>query len=113
MVDITPPVLLYCPEDIQQLVTSGALFTTIYWNRPNATDESGPANLTSSTLSSESLFVRVDGVPFEVVYVFSDQAGNTVECSFTVSAVCKSSLVCSTSRGIIILSTVLPFEGRA
>ncbi|XP_072037686.1 uncharacterized protein [Amphiura filiformis] len=87
LVDTTPPVLTYCPEDIEQLITSGALFVTLVWDRPNATDESGSANLTSSTLSSESLFVRVDGVPFEVMYVFSDDAGNSVTCSFTVSAI--------------------------
>ena len=93
--DTAPPVITYCPDDIQQLVTSGAPFTTISWDHPDAVDESGPANLRSSTLPSESLFVEVDGEPLEVVYVFSDQAGNIVECSFTVSAVCKWYLACS------------------
>ena len=37
----------------------------------------------------ESIFVRVDGTPFEVLYEFSDQTGNIALCSFTVSAICK------------------------
>ncbi len=107
MVDTTPPVLTYCPDDIEELITSGALFTTIVWDRPTATDDSGAVNLTFSTFSSESLFVRVDGVPFEVVYIFSDQAGNTVTCSFSVSAICKIHLNSFKNTNLYFIQTYL------
>jgi len=76
--DTTPPVITGCPSDI--LIRSSSCSEVVTWTPPAATDNCN-VTLTSDHLPG-SMF-NVGETP--VVYVATDQKGNSTTCTFTVS----------------------------
>ncbi|XP_072018428.1 uncharacterized protein [Amphiura filiformis] len=80
--DTTAPVISGCPDDITVSATSS--FTLVQWTAPTATDAVSEVSV-ETNYPQPRVFVSSDMVPFEVVYTFSDVAGNDATCRFTIS----------------------------
>ncbi|XP_072019635.1 hyalin-like [Amphiura filiformis] len=80
-VDTVAPVISQ-PEDITVTVPLGTLGTTINWDEPSATDNSGTVTLVSRSRAPNSFF-NVGTTP--VTYTFTDPSGNTASISFDVN----------------------------
>ena len=78
--DITPPVITNCPSNIEK-ITDYALLP-ISWNEPTLTDNVGITKILK-TKSSGSDFRR--GTTTMVYYIAYDDAGNSANCSFSVT----------------------------
>ncbi|XP_041454283.1 mucin-3A-like isoform X39 [Lytechinus variegatus] len=80
-VDVTAPVINDCPSDITVQTTLGGTAVALTWTEPTATDDSGSVSSTSTSNPGDSFPVGTT----VVVYTFSDDAGNSAVCSFTVT----------------------------
>ncbi|XP_038066521.1 uncharacterized protein LOC119736577 [Patiria miniata] len=81
-VDTTPPVVQNCPSNFNQEIPIGSTSTTVTWQQPFATDNSGPTpTVTSSHTSGSTFFVGST----TVTYTFTDQSGNFATCQFVVT----------------------------
>ncbi|XP_038069618.1 uncharacterized protein LOC119738747 isoform X6 [Patiria miniata] len=80
--DNTPPVITGCPSSLTRNLPTGSA-TVVSWTAPQATDNSGTANLIYSTHPNPSGTFRV-GVTV-VSYVFTDPSGNDATCTFFVT----------------------------
>ncbi|KAJ8021267.1 Hyalin [Holothuria leucospilota] len=81
MVDNVPPVVSNCPTDINEQAAPGATCAVIFWSEPNANDaESGIPSL-DRNFSPGTCF-NVGNT--EVVYTFTDTAGNEAVCRFQI-----------------------------
>ena len=80
--DTTRPSIIYCPDDIETAIEEGLETngTIVTWNQPNATDLSGPLNLTQSHKPNTTFTVGVTMVTYE----FTDTSNNIADCSFLV-----------------------------
>ena len=81
LVDSIPPVVS-CIGDVFDTVTSNVNGKTVTWVEPTATDNSGIVSLSSRTHTPGSFF-SVGSTP--VTYTFTDGAGNSASCTFTVT----------------------------
>ncbi|XP_072023013.1 hyalin-like isoform X3 [Amphiura filiformis] len=79
--DVVPPVVLYCPGPIRRTLAEGSTSLSVNWIEPSATDNSGIAPTIYMTHSSGGDFTIGST---QVVYTFTDQAGNSATCRFTV-----------------------------
>ncbi|ASB48912.1 HYR-like domain-containing protein [Alkalitalea saponilacus] len=82
--DVTAPDISQCPENIVAVANTAGCSAIVYWNEPDAID-----NCTDNLTVSRS-HVPGDIFPLgdtEVVYTFTDQAGNKATCSFMVTVV--------------------------
>ena len=78
LADKQAPTILYCPENIYQVISgSGAKVT---WREPQFTDNVKVERVTS-TKKSEDYF-QLGSI--SVKYDAFDQSGNSVSCTFTV-----------------------------
>lgn len=84
-VDMTPPVISNCPEDIQQTIVNGQ-FVSVSWTEPTAVDESGGEVSVSGPGAPVGFFTF--GVT-TLSYIFTDAAGNTATCSFDIIIIGK------------------------
>ncbi len=84
VVDTTPPVISGCPDDITVSATSS--YTFVEWTAPTATDETSEVSV-EANYRQPRLFVSNNMEPVAVTYVFSDEAGNTATCAFTISVI--------------------------
>ncbi|XP_030831233.1 mucin-17 isoform X5 [Strongylocentrotus purpuratus] len=82
VVDDQPPSVFGCPGDITLTLPIGSQTTMAIWQVPGATDNNGPATLTSNYSPGDSFPAGIT----EVVYVATDSAGLTARCSFNVIA---------------------------
>ena len=81
--DIIPPVVSNCPAPILVPVASPATQARANWApEPSATDNSGVAPMVSLSHNSGDNFA-LGTTP--VVYTFTDAAGNSQVCQFTVT----------------------------
>ncbi|XP_071819452.1 uncharacterized protein [Apostichopus japonicus] len=80
--DTQDPIISNCPANIPVTIELGITQGVASWTEPTATDISGTANLVQRTSSPNSLFPIGST---DVTYTFSDNAGNTAECIFTVT----------------------------
>lgn len=78
--ETTPPVISNCPADIQIAVVPSECSTVVSWTAPTASDNCGSAILTS-THNPGDTFVKGST---SVVYIATDDYGNTSTCSFNV-----------------------------
>ncbi|WP_245574522.1 HYR domain-containing protein, partial [Hugenholtzia roseola] len=78
--DVTPPMLTACPANIVLTAPAGSC-ATANWTAPTATDNCGTPTV-SSTHNSGDIFPH--GIT-TVTYTATDLAGNTTNCSFTVT----------------------------
>ncbi|PIK51728.1 hypothetical protein BSL78_11401 [Apostichopus japonicus] len=79
-VDLNPPILLGCPEDIM-VVAEGPL-TFVSWTPPTAFDFEGPTFGVSVPLTPFDLYPP--GV-FQIDYIYRDEASNEAGCSFNIT----------------------------
>ena len=82
-VDVIPPVVT-CPADIVRIVELGTSRIIVTFDLPQATDNSGNVFESARSQSPGDEFAVGNTV---VTYTFSDAAGNTASCSFTVSVI--------------------------
>ncbi len=81
-VDIIPPVVTGCPQSSSYQLPIGSTTLPITWVEPRATDNSG------DTPSVDRSHRPGDTFPVgttQVVYRFTDKAGNNAECTFTLT----------------------------
>ncbi|XP_072051852.1 hyalin-like [Amphiura filiformis] len=80
-VDNTPPQILFCPSDFTLASEVGTLGATATWPTPQAIDNAGPVTTQSASHNSGDFFQLGNT---QVNYIFADQTGKTVQCTFTV-----------------------------
>ncbi len=72
---------LTCPDDITQTAAEGTCSATVTWTPPAATDNCGEVELSSDHEPAETFPVGTT----TVTYTATDNAGNSVSCSFDVT----------------------------
>ena len=80
-VDIEPPSIHNCPQDIKVSNTLGTCDAQVSWTEPTATDNIGVTSFTSDHKPGETFPVGAT----TVTYTARDAAGNTAICSFVVT----------------------------
>ena len=79
--DVTNPVIQNCPSDITRSLPATSTGTTVTWQEPTATDDSGiQPNVMRS--HAPGLFFPLGTT--RVTYTFTDLSGNSAVCSFDV-----------------------------
>lgn len=78
--DTSTPVFVGCPSDIIVNSATGACGATVTYTPPTATDNCG-ATVTSTNNSGDTFPVGVN----TVLYTAIDAAGNSIDCSFTIT----------------------------
>ncbi|XP_072013682.1 uncharacterized protein [Amphiura filiformis] len=87
-VDTTPPDIISCPPDTTLVPPAGVIEIAVWWIEPTATDPSEPV-MVSQTHRPLDLFPA--GMS-NVVYRFTDAAGNTDTCEFTITVIAQDTL---------------------
>ena len=84
--DSTPPVIINCPgQTISARIPFGTTSFVVGWSEPIATDNSGLSpTVTQSHRPGDVFSIGTT----QVLYTFTDGAGNEAVCSFTVE-ICK------------------------
>ncbi|XP_072014222.1 hyalin-like [Amphiura filiformis] len=82
--DNTPPMISNCPTPVNHTVPTNTSSRVVTWQPPTSEDDSGQVVDVFSTHQSGDSF-RVGET--QVVYIFTDQAGNSATCIFTVTIV--------------------------
>ena len=80
--DTTPPVVIECPDTVTYTIPPGATTRVVTWLEPISTDNSGVRPTVGQSHRPGDTF-RLGTT--EVMYTFSDQAGNTASCAFLVT----------------------------
>ena len=101
--DQEAPQFVLCPAPLQALVAAGQESTTVTWQVPQATDNSGSAFVDEGIIfgfdgqeediaasvsaggSDASAQLSLLRAPYRVAYTAVDSAGNSAECSFEVA----------------------------
>ncbi|XP_038068995.1 mucin-17-like isoform X23 [Patiria miniata] len=83
-VDTVPPTVTFCPESFNVSLTSSEPIAAT-WPQPEAEDDSGLAPTVDQNIAMGTLMSLGDVL--DVVYKFSDAAGNAAFCNFTVTVV--------------------------
>ncbi|PIK47309.1 hypothetical protein BSL78_15809 [Apostichopus japonicus] len=81
--DTTPPEILNCPSDIQEMIELGAADPTIFWVEPRAMDLSATRIVSQSNSPGQTFPVGST----VVTYSFADTSDNDAICSFTVTVI--------------------------
>ncbi|XP_071853932.1 hyalin-like isoform X2 [Apostichopus japonicus] len=81
-VDDMPPLVIYCPGNIQKLINNPNANPVIKWNDPIVEDDSGKFSVSEQSHSSGTEFPI--GTT-DVSYKFMDESRNVAECKFQVS----------------------------
>ena len=86
-VDLTPPIFTDCPEDLEVDAPPGAVWATVDWIEPMASDAVSGLHTVGRTHAPSDAFPIGTTT---VTYTATDVAGHTSTCSFdiTVSATC-------------------------
>lgn len=89
--DSSPPIIMNCPDDIQEDIEIGTLTIIVTWTEPTAVDNSGQDSMVTRN--------SFPGMPFaagtrEVVYIFSDSDNNEATCSFNVTVIPGEVKIC-------------------
>lgn len=80
--DTVAPVIVGCPTDITVPIDAGTCSAVVTWPAPSATDICGGTVNVTSTHNPGDVFP--EGVT-TVTYIFTDSAGNSVDCMFDVT----------------------------
>jgi hypothetical protein len=81
ILDTEPPVIIDCPADRTEALPAGSSSVSVSWPEPSATDNAGSVTV-SRTSTSGSFFGAGANL---VSYTFTDAAGNSAVCSFTIT----------------------------
>ncbi len=80
-VDTTEPTVTFCPQSSTYTVSLDTPSREVTWIEPTATDNSGVAPMViQSHRSGESFHIGAT----DVMYLFTDEAGNQASCSFVI-----------------------------
>ena len=80
--DTSPPVITGCPQSTSYQLPVGATTLPITWVEPRASDNSGvQPRITRSHIPGDNFPVGTT----QVIYTFTDQAGNNDVCLFTIT----------------------------
>ena len=77
-----PPTIDICPDSITDTIELGLMDKPVSWSEPTASDASGNVSLVSQSYFSGDVFMVGKS---EVIYVFTDGAGNEALCKFYVT----------------------------
>ena len=81
-IDQEPPIVSNCVSDFSVQIPAGSTQGMVTWTEPTATDNSGIQPVVSRSHFPGATF----GLgPTTVSYTFTDQAGNSASCVFTVT----------------------------
>ncbi|PIK58909.1 hypothetical protein BSL78_04221 [Apostichopus japonicus] len=80
-VDITPPVVVTCPDSFTIMLPSGQNCIGVAWIEPLVTDDSGTVSVLSQTINQNDCLQAGNNL---VTYTFVDPSGNMATCQFTV-----------------------------
>ena len=81
-VDIVPPTVTFCPQQITLTTPFGTFSTIATWAEPTATDDCpGVPMRVQSHISGDDFPVGVT----QVTFIFTDAAGNDAFCQFTIT----------------------------
>ena len=107
-VDMTPPVIIDCPQSVTETISLDDSSGIVTWAEPTAVDNAGGE---TTVLRSHEPGTSFPVGTTEVFYLFIDQNGNEATCSFAVigNGVFSVSKVCIfTTRQNRSSSTSLP-----
>ncbi len=90
--DTTPPLVTFCPNDIEETASPGTNSAYVTWTEPRATDDSGVTPLFFKNYES-GMFFDVGSTLVE--YRILDNAGNVATCSFVVTVSGKLLVLCN------------------
>ncbi|XP_071840115.1 uncharacterized protein [Apostichopus japonicus] len=80
-VDVTPPVVVTCPDSFTIMLPPGQNCIAVRWIEPLVTDDSGTVSILSQTINQNNCLQAGNNL---VAYTFVDPSGNTATCQFTV-----------------------------
>ncbi|XP_063951080.1 mucin-17-like isoform X2 [Lytechinus pictus] len=80
--DPVPPLITGCPADIERSISLEATDTPVSWMPPRATDNDGEI---PDLISNFSPGARFSPGVWNVIYTFTDTAGNTQQCQFSIT----------------------------
>ncbi|XP_071488839.1 hyalin-like [Diadema antillarum] len=83
-VDSTAPQIIGCPADITRTLTLEQDTVQVFWTAPTASDNSGNAPTITSNFAPGDSFGLGE---WRVVYTVTDEAGNSVQCTFTITLI--------------------------
>ncbi|XP_072168935.1 hyalin-like [Diadema setosum] len=83
-VDSTAPQIIGCPADITRTLTLEQNTVQVFWTAPMASDNSGNAPTITSNFAPGDSFGLGEWL---VVYTVTDEAGNSVQCTFTITVI--------------------------
>ncbi|XP_071841618.1 adhesion G-protein coupled receptor G2-like isoform X2 [Apostichopus japonicus] len=86
--DTEPPVISNCTGDSSRSIAPGTSSTSVFWQPPTATDNSGDVTLTSSHQSGDTFSLGQT----TVTYTARDGAGNTEQCQFVITVMIATEL---------------------
>ncbi|XP_071490407.1 hyalin-like [Diadema antillarum] len=81
VVDVTAPIIAGCPSNVTVSTAAGQSYAVVSWMEPTASDNSGSYVLTFSRMSGSNFDIGTT----EVLYIATDDAGNTDRCTFKVT----------------------------
>ena len=84
IVDREPPIITNCPRNIVEEINVGTGGTTINWQDPTVSDNSGSVSLLSQSHTSGTFFLPGTS---RVAYVYEDSSRNRAVCSFTITII--------------------------
>lgn len=98
-IDVTPPVIEGCPDDIIVLSEPGECGAVVNWIEPTTTDNCTSAGITQiQGLANGSVFPVGETI---IEYISTDIAGNPTSCSFKVTVIDEEPPVISGCPGDI------------
>ncbi len=78
----TPPIITGCPNRFDIVAPLGKTSVPFTWIEPTATDNSGiPPTVRRSHQPGDSFPIGTT----DVIYIFTDRAGNEATCSFPIT----------------------------
>ncbi len=90
--DVTPPLIMDCPQDIVRQGPAGGPRQFVSWTAPTASDTlNGDSGIRSSTdnVNYETQRTVNVGQIILVQYTFVDAVGNTAYCAFSIKVESK------------------------
>ena len=80
--DSLPPTITGCPQSLEYTIPLGNTSRIVTWTEPTATDNSG---MTPTVTQSHQPGDMFPVGTTQVLYTFSDAAGNEAICSFAIA----------------------------
>ncbi|XP_071961171.1 uncharacterized protein [Antedon mediterranea] len=110
VLDMESPMIANCPIDIVNNTDPSINSTTITWDEPTFSDNSGRTSNSSSHSSGDTFYIGVT----TVYYMIEDESGNMATCNFTITILdtesptftCQQDTASETLPGVNYASTI-------